>query len=307
MEEKIQQPQQQPNQRQYASKPQKSKLLIIIIIVIIILAGATTYYFLVYSNENSNESLQTASTVNNSENSANVISNTVNLETNSINNASNSNFNNNVNAVNSSNANTIISTTVNFNTNNTNSQILEGFFSDADTYNDEDSDGLANLYEARYGTNYLAKDTDADGFNDNEEIISCYDPTSAGKMNSQYYSETYCPNYAYQWLLNYEESGYTTKDQMDSIYEEYVGLCEIWADFSDEVFTMIASGTENDEIYSNENSVFASSCGKTSDIYETGALDELIDAFSFNATTAEEFCKEFPWDIQTICGESLPF
>jgi len=50
--------------------------------------------------------------------------------------------------------------------------------------NDSDKDGLTNLQEFGYGTDYNKVDTDEDGYADNDEIKGGYDPNGPGRLIS---------------------------------------------------------------------------------------------------------------------------
>lgn len=48
---------------------------------------------------------------------------------------------------------------------------------------DDDGDGLNTIAEYWYDTNQFAKDTDQDGFQDNEEIANGFNPVGSGSVN----------------------------------------------------------------------------------------------------------------------------
>ncbi|RLC37766.1 hypothetical protein DRH27_03560 [Candidatus Falkowbacteria bacterium] len=49
---------------------------------------------------------------------------------------------------------------------------------------DSDSDGLTDMFEDAIGTDYIAPDTDGDGFNDKAELESGYNPKGAGSLST---------------------------------------------------------------------------------------------------------------------------
>jgi|GEM_PF-7055548 len=52
-----------------------------------------------------------------------------------------------------------------------------------DPQSDTDNDGLTLFDEQRYGTNATDPDTDKDGYNDGQEVISGYNPNGAGRLS----------------------------------------------------------------------------------------------------------------------------
>lgn len=236
---------------------------------------------------------------------------------------SNPDFNSNVNTNTSSNSNSTLSVNTIGNLNvNTNLNTSEGDNSNINTddlvygdivvdgevvkmFADLDNDSLMNFFESFYGTDVNNKDTDSDGYDDYTEILSCYNPISSGKINSQYYKNTYCPNQVKKVVEIMAILNKITDEQINQKYNKYIELCDIWSDFSSEVLDAIINGGDLDELYTINNQVYNSSCEKATVIYDSGEIDDLLENSEYYGTgftSAEDFCYRFSGDIKEMCG-----
>ncbi len=290
--------------------PKRSGIrVIIMIIILLVIVGGAAYYFLVYSKDDTKKNLNNTVAVVNSNSgvNANVSNTNVNITANTNNN-SNQNFNSAVNL----NANTISASNLNTSIINNNSEssepatkIVDGQTVDWLDYllGDEDGDTVDNGVERTYGTNIRLKDTDGDGFDDNVEIGSCYNPVSSGKMDGNYFSDIYCVIDSSQIVDALGES----LEQKNALIQKHNDLCKDWTLFADEVMTSKIAGENIGLLFTLANENYNESCKKMQDKYNNGQLDDVIKKFAFSASNAEDLCDEFSYKIRFMCGEETGY
>lgn len=159
----------QPNKRKYVLIG-----IIIFAILVLLIAGAIValnYFSNTNDNTNNENSVVINTEVNENENT-NIV-NTANTNiTNSVNVNSvvNQNTNDSVNTNANINTNTNVSSNNNSNVNQNTNDIINSATLDTD------DDGLTDVNEKIYGTDWLNPDTDGDGYNDGDEITNGYNP-----------------------------------------------------------------------------------------------------------------------------------
>ena len=282
--------------------PKRSKIrMLLFALAIVILGAAAGYYFFIYTNDNTENNVN-----------LNVTVNTSNIN-NAINNGGVTNNNTNVSSIN----NTLINTKLNTNsvqnnnlvTNFENSGIvtktIDGQTVDWIDYllGDYDGDGVDNGVERTYGTNINKIDSDDDGYNDKDEIGSCYNPVSGGEMDGEYFANIYCFIDSKQIVDIAGES----LEQKEALIKKHNDLCKDWTLFADEVMTSKIAGENIGLLFTLANENYNESCKKMQEKYNNGLLDDVIKKFAFGASNAEDLCDEFSYKIRFMCGEETGY
>jgi len=283
--------------------------IIIALIIILLLAGAgATYYFLIYSkqeaDQNNNEAVDTelnsnsAAMDNQNENKALVNSNTnqvsplINVNSLAVNQTTtNSNVNravnNNVNTVNTA-ANT--NSTANQNAvQNSNSSFGGNINTNAASYSsDDDIDGIPqSIEEAWYQTNPLASDSDNDGYSDLDELKNCYNPNGSGRIDINYYINTYCP---FVWAnVSPDFNNAVSVDE----------LCTFWGPFAGSYIDSVIRGDVNNDEITGILTLYNASCQLTIDWWNSQDI-ELVDRWAEYET--EELCDSMQQITYLVCG-----
>ena len=143
------------NEQAQPNGKQRQMILLIVLAVVVIGAGAA-YYFFIYSDDNTNDN-------------TNLIVSTTNANQNTDQN-SNSKLN------------------INVSEESLNKDYIP--FDKTDT----DNDSLYDAIEMLYGTDINEIDSDGDGIDDYDEVISCNNPNGTGQMTLEYY-KNYCDNF----------------------------------------------------------------------------------------------------------------
>lgn len=94
--------------------------------------------------------------------------------------------------------------------------VQESALTELDSDADQDGDGLTNGDELLYGTDATMADSDSDGYNDWDEVWSCYNPLGQGKMTG-----TQFVNFCINWIAS---SSLISNDE----YKNREKLCNSW-------------------------------------------------------------------------------